>query len=89
MVIRHLHHCESTYQKTAPINEVYRGQTVWEGDVEVFSVDHPKTRTCYAWSFNDDSGNEQIVAVLKVPPVVLPLHAVKAFIVSRAKKGAS
>ena len=42
MVIRDLHGCGSTHVATVPVHEVFRGQTVWRGEVEVFDLKgHP------------------------------------------------
>lgn len=60
-----------------------QGRTVWDGDVEVFKVNPPKTETAYAWS--DADGN--FTAVLGVPPATDPRNAVKVSIVAAAKKG--
>lgn len=85
--IRHTHDCESEYLETIYVKEVFKNATVWEGDVEVFTVEHPKAFFCYAWGFKDDAGNWQYVAVLKVSPVDSPLKAVQAYIISsRASK---
>ena len=83
LVIHQLHGCDSTWEKSVPVVETFNGQTVWDGDVEVFQVDHPKTRTAYAWS--DADGN--FTAVLGVPPATDPRNAVKVSIVAAAKKG--
>jgi hypothetical protein len=36
--IRNMHQCESTWLETVPVHEVFRGKTVWQGDVEVFAL---------------------------------------------------
>jgi len=88
MVIRQLHGCDSTHVKTVPVHEVFRGKTVWQGEVEVFNVTgHAKAKRCYVWSHREgpnDTG-ERFVAVLEIPPVVSPQTAVKAAIVSESK----
>jgi hypothetical protein len=33
MDIRQLHGCDSTWEKTVPVVEEFRGQTVWDGDL--------------------------------------------------------
>jgi hypothetical protein len=50
MVIFHFHGCDSKHLETVPVHERFNGQTVWQGEVEVFSVTHPKTDRCYAWA---------------------------------------
>jgi hypothetical protein len=48
-VIRKLHNAEPTHIKSVPVKEVFRGQTVWEGIVEVFELcGHPLTDKVYA-----------------------------------------
>lgn len=78
--IRDLHGVGATWVATTPVHEVFNGQTVWMGDVEMFILTgHPKTDTCYAWSYFEGENNEteQFVAVLKIPPVESPEAAVK------------
>jgi len=36
IVIRKLHGAESAHVETVPVVETFQGQTVWEGEVEVF-----------------------------------------------------
>src|SRR5688572_8351005 len=87
MVIQHLHKARGVHMHTAPVHEVFNGQTVWQGDVELFALmDHPKAKLCYAWSYKDDSGGEHFAAILGLPPVQTPLDAVKVFIASQVKK---
>lgn len=84
--IKNLHDCNTTYSESADIKEEHEGQTVWEGTVHVFDVDHPDSDTCYAWSSPiDDSKERQYYAVLKIPPIDLPINAVRASIVSDHK----
>ena len=41
-VIRNLHGCESQYVETVPVTETFQGETIWQGDVEVFEIrGHP------------------------------------------------
>jgi hypothetical protein len=51
MVIQHLHGCGAAWVESMPVHEVFRGKTVWRGDVEVFTLTgHPKAKRCYGWS---------------------------------------
>lgn len=89
LTINHLHKCGSRHLESMPVHEVFRGQTVWDGIVEVFAlVDHPKAKKCYAWSHKEgkDDQGERIVTVLELPPVESPLTAVRASIVADGKK---
>ena len=83
-VIRKLHGVEPKHVETVPIKETTQeGRTVWEGEVEVFDIEHPQTSRVYAWAHEtDDPDNpKRTVTVLHVPPVTSPRRAVQASIV--------
>jgi hypothetical protein len=87
--IEKLHGCEATHIKTVPVKERFHGQTVWDGQVEVFQMpEHPKTKKLYAWAYkeSDDKPNLKAVTVLAVPPITTPRKAVQAFIASEYRK---
>jgi len=80
--IRRLHGCEADYLESVPVREVYQGEVVWQGDVEVFEIrGHPTAKRCYAWSHDTDKTEKRFVAVLELPPVDSAQSAVKAAIV--------
>jgi hypothetical protein len=82
-VIRKLHGTEAMHVETVPVKETFQGQTVWEGDVEVFDLaDHPKASRVYTWSHEtDDPKNpRQHITVLQIPPATTPLRAVQVAI---------
>ena len=82
--IRHLYHTEPVYVETVPIKEVFQGQTVWEGDVEVFDLpDLPDADRVYAWAHETDNVDQpkRTVTVLHIPPVTSPQKAVQASII--------
>ena len=87
MVIQHLHKCRPTHVTSVYVKEESQGKTVWEGDVEVYSLfGHPKAKFCYGWSY----GEPEFITVLEVPPVNSPQSAVKVGIakqMNEAKKG--
>lgn len=88
--INNLHGCASVYVQTVPVKEDFRGETVWEGTVEVFDlIDHPKAKRCYAWSYQrtDDCPDYEAVTVLGLEPVTNPQRAVQVYVASLAKKG--
>jgi hypothetical protein len=90
-VIHHLHGATATHVKSAPVTETFKGQTVWDGVVEVFSLkDHPKTNKVYAWihKTGDPANPKRHVTVLHIPPVVSPQTAVRAAIVQEFKNRA-
>ncbi len=85
--IQHLHNCAATYRETVPVHEVFRGQTVWKGNVEVFDLSgHPQAKRAYGWSHPDKGGtDERFVAVLEIPPVESAVTAVRAAIITDSK----
>ena len=82
-VIRRLHGVEATHRESVPVKEVFQGKTVWEGVVEVFELHgHPKANMAYAWAHQTDDPANPVrhVTVLKIPPAVSPITAVRAAI---------
>jgi len=81
--ILNLHGCKATWVKSVPVKEVFEGETVWEGVVQVFNlINHPKAKRCYSWSHGlDDSKKRRFFAVLHQKPVDSPEKAVRATIV--------
>ena len=64
--IHNLHGCDSTWIASASVKQVFEGETVWEGVVEVFDLQaHPTANKAYAWShLVDGSERRRFVAVL-------------------------
>jgi hypothetical protein len=88
-VIRKLHGSFATHIETVPVKETHDGQTVWEGEVEVFDLhDHPKTERVYAWAHDtaDADRPKRHVTVLHIPPVISPVLAVRASIIQDYRK---
>jgi hypothetical protein len=82
--IRHLHGGEATHIESVPVKETFKGDTVWDGVVEVFDLKgHAKAKRVYAWAHDtDDPGNpKRHVTVLHIHPVTSPELAVKASII--------
>jgi hypothetical protein len=80
------HHCPAERVGAVPIKETFRGETVWEGVVNVYDVKgHSKVRQAFAWSYKDDKGETQYVVVSKLPPVIDALTAVRASIMATQK----
>lgn len=70
--------------QSSPVIEVFRGEVVWDGVVEVFEISlNPKAKRCYAWSYEKD-GETHYVTALELPPVDSPEMAVKMYIASLA-----
>lgn len=82
-VIRRLHGAEATHVERVPVTEKFRGETVWDGFVEVFDLKgHLKTNRVYAWSHDtgDPSKPRKHVTVLHIAPVLSAAMAVRAAI---------
>jgi hypothetical protein len=89
VAVQELHKCGAVWRETVPVHEVFRGQTVWRGNVEVFDLNgHPKAKRCYAWSHLDGQNDERTryVAVLEIPPVESAKTAVQASILADGQK---
>lgn len=82
-----LHSCKPKWVESVPVKEVFDGQLVWDGVVEVFDLqDHPTAKRVYAWSHAiKNSKKRRFYAVLNVPPVDSPEKAVRASIVQDFK----
>lgn len=84
--IRNLHGCDSTWIESVPVKEVFQGQTVWEGVVQVLDlIGHPTAKRCYAWSHATTGEKRRFVAVLHQGPVDSPEKAVRAAIIQETK----
>jgi hypothetical protein len=82
-----LHGCKATWIESVPVKEVFERETVWEGVVQVFKIDHPKSKLCYAWSHGlDNSKKRRFFAVLSEGKVDSPERAVKAAIIKEFQK---
>lgn len=81
-LIHHLHGVRATHVESVPVKEVFQGQTVWDGIVEVFELHgHPKAPRVYAWSHDTDGLKKRHVTVLHVGPITSAVEAVRAAIV--------
>ena len=66
------------------MHEVFRGETVWKGDVEVYTLrGHPKAQRCYGWSYGEP---EKFITILEIPPVTDAASAVKVGVSYQIKK---
>lgn len=88
--IRKLHGVEAAHVKSVPVKETFRGQTVWEGVVEVFDIHgHPKAPRVYAWSHDTDDPDKpkKHITVLHIAPVLSAAMAVRAAIREEFRSG--
>jgi hypothetical protein len=82
-IIRKEHGLEVNHLESVPVKETFRGETVWDGIVEVFEIiGHPKATRVFAWSHSTDNPKSPVrhVTVLNIHPVLTPLDAVRALI---------
>lgn len=85
LTVEHLHGCRAEHSATVPVHEVFRGQTVWQGDVEVFSLTgHPKAKRCYGWNQGEP---EEFITILELPPVDSAQSAVKVGVAYQVRRG--
>jgi len=78
-----MHGVESVFVESVPVTETFNGETVWDGEVQVFDlVGHPKARRAHAWSYATEGARRKFVAVLQLGPVTDAVTAVRAFIAS-------
>lgn len=87
-VIRRLHGAEAIHVESVPVKEVFKGETVWEGIVEVFRLEnHPTAHIVYAWAHETDDPNKPVrhVTVLHLHPIKSAQDAVRAAILQEAR----
>ena len=78
--------CKAEYVETLPVLEMFRGKTVWEGFVSIFTLTgHPKAKRAYGWAYQDGEETRS-VAVLEIHPVDSANTAVRAAIAAGAQK---
>lgn len=84
--IAHMHEVAATWLEPVPVHETFKGETVWQGDVQVFAIDddHPSGATrVYAWSHAvGETGRRKFYAILGAGPVVDAVSAVRVAIAS-------
>jgi hypothetical protein len=69
------------------VRETHEGKVVWEGEVQVFAVEHPKTTRVYAWSHESGpNGKRRFHAVLGASPVGSAEQAVRVAIVGEFRR---
>lgn len=82
--IRHLHGLEAAWLESVPVHERHEEATVWEGEVQVFAVEHPKADRVYAWSHETDGGKRRFHVVLGAMPVDGAVMAVRTAILAKS-----
>jgi hypothetical protein len=79
--IRRLHRCGVVHVKTVFVDERFEGQTMWQGDVEVFEVfGIARVNHCYVIPYPERGGEFRPVFLLSQWPVTSPQTAVQTMI---------
>ncbi len=84
------HGVEARHIETVNVIEIFMAGFAWEGDVEVFQVQHPSGATrLYGWGYpaHDDPSRYEYVCVLGAGWVDSPRKAIAAAIRAQARKG--
>jgi hypothetical protein len=87
--IRRIHGVDSTHVESVTVMESFRGEIMWDGQVEVFELHgHPKTDRAYAWMVEGDNPDhpQRHITVLHLSPVTSASLAVRAAIVEDYRK---
>ncbi len=87
-VIRRVHGAEATHVESVAVKETFKGETVWEGIVEVFDLTgHATAHRVYAWAHETDNPDKPIrhVTVLHLHPIKSAQDAVRAAIMQEAR----
>jgi len=78
--------CSATHLESVAVVEGFRGETVWQGMVEIFALEgHSKAKRAYGWQTGDGT-DARFTAVLEIPPVDSPNTAVRAAIATNARQ---
>ena len=78
--------CAAAHLESVVVVEAFRGQTMWEGMVEIFTLKgHAKAKRAYGWKTGKGEA-ANYTAVLELPPVDSPNTAVRVAILAQAKK---
>ncbi len=79
--ILHTHGVKARLISRERVNERFKGEPVWEGEVLVFELEgHPTAHICYAWEVDG-----RVTAVLHTGPVDSPIKAVRASILAEGE----
>lgn len=76
------HGIDAIWLESLPVTETFKSEVAWGGEVQVFAVEHPRRAGSTAWIHATEDTRRRFVAVLRVPPVVGAVTAVRASIAS-------
>ncbi|MGN6366955.1 MAG: hypothetical protein ACTHN5_01710 [Phycisphaerae bacterium] len=73
------HGCRAAHFQTVPLHEKFHGKTIFDGNIEVFTLlAHPTASRCFAWCHEDDP---DCVSYLALPPILTPSDAMRQHII--------
>jgi len=56
--------CRCSHFGSEHVKEVHEGETVWEGNVEIFQLEgHPVAKVAYGWAWEDDQGEIHYIGI--------------------------
>lgn len=77
--------CAAAHLESVAVVETFRGQTMWQGMVEIFTLQGHKAKRAYGWQTGQGK-DANYTAVLELPPVDSANTAVRAAIVANSKR---
>ena len=82
--VEHMHGVPARFVESVEVDERHEGKRVWQGAVKVFALTgHPSgAKLAYAWSHVTTGTKRRFMAVLGLPPVDVPVMAVRASILA-------
>ena len=81
--VQEKHKCTAVHRESVDVHEVFNGDTVWKGRVEIFDLtDHAEAKECYAWAYRekDKEGTVRLITVPASQIMDSPQKAVRAAI---------
>ena len=88
--VERLHQCTAVHVETVPVRHSRGDQTIFEGDVEVFTLEGFKgADCCYVWGFRhkDEPGKFEFISVPAGKNLLTPTAAVLAVLEWEKKHG--
>jgi hypothetical protein len=77
----------ATHVQSTPVHESCKGQTVWNGAVQVFDLEGSPggASRAYAWSYGLPDGQRRMLTVLHGGPITGPREAVQSVMAADAE----
>lgn len=87
--VQRLHNCTAVHVETVPVSQSHNGDTIWDGNVEVFALEGcVEADCCYVWGRPGDRRNTQdFISVPASREAKTPTAAILAVLEWEAKHG--